>query len=120
MLTQAEIDEIVRMCAPDEIYECDVGLIRDLNVEARAFALVVSHFMCPPIRAVEIMCVRADRFEDARHREGSLVETALRGGKLVYRRDPNGFFDVFPSAKAKLIERRARVRIDDEGSDGTS
>ncbi|HXZ17353.1 MAG TPA: hypothetical protein VEH77_15560 [Roseiarcus sp.] len=36
MLTQADIDEIVEVCDPDEIWDCDVQLIRDLLVEARA------------------------------------------------------------------------------------
>ena len=67
-LFKSAIDEIVEACDPEEIWNCDVGLIRDLNVEARAFAVVVSRFMCPPIPGVEIMCVRADRFEAARRR----------------------------------------------------
>lgn len=85
-LFESVIDQIVEMCDPEEIWNCDVGLIRDLNVEARAFALVVSRFMCPPIPGVDVMCVRADRFQVARRRDGSLVDVALRTGKRVYRR----------------------------------
>ena len=42
MLTQAETDEIVEVCDPDEIWDCDVELIRDLLVEARAISGTVA------------------------------------------------------------------------------
>jgi len=104
-----DVVRVVTWCDPEEIWECDVGLIRDLNVEARAFLVIVSRHMCPPIPGVEVICVRADRFEDARRREGSLVEAALRGGKLVYLRPVGEASDADASCHVQRLLDRAKA-----------